>query len=215
MGHIYKITNKINNMAYIGQTIYSIENRWKEHLQISSDSTRRSFSAVHKAIQKYGKENFIIEEIEECDNNLLNEREIYWINYYNTYENGYNLTRGGAGTKKINYQEVIKRYLDSNLSCTQIAKEMNISTHTVGQILKAFEIPTRLSFGDGTECAKKVTSQYTKKGEYIQSFSSEQEAAKYISDNGYSKASLATIGGHIGEVCSGKWKTAYGFKWSH
>ena len=34
---------------------------------------------------------------------------------------------------------------------------MNISTHTVGQILKAFEIPTRLSFGDGTECAKKVT----------------------------------------------------------
>lgn len=62
---------------------------------------------------------------------------------------------------------------------------------------------------------KKQVNQYKKDGTYIQTFESQVIAAQYIKDNGYSKASVATIGGHIGEVCNGKWKTAYGFKWTH
>lgn len=49
------------------------------------------------AIKKYGSENFHAEEIEECDNSLLNEREKYWINFYNSYSDGYNMTKGGEG----------------------------------------------------------------------------------------------------------------------
>jgi len=50
---------------------------------------------IKRAIHKYGKENFIIEEIEKCNQELLNEREKYWISFYNSYENGYNSTLGG------------------------------------------------------------------------------------------------------------------------
>ena len=44
-------------------------------------------------------------------------------------------------------------------------------------------------------------------------FNSQTEAAEWVIQNGYSKASKTTVQGHIGEVCSGKWKSAYGFKW--
>lgn len=50
---------------------------------------------IKRAIHKYGKENFVIKLLEECDRALLNEREKYWIQYYNSFENGYNSTLGG------------------------------------------------------------------------------------------------------------------------
>ena len=90
-GLIYKTTNKINGKIYIGQTKRSAEQRLKEHVW--------NKTILGKAILKYGKENFIIETIEECDNQeQLNEREIFWIAFYNCMApNGYNLTRGGFG----------------------------------------------------------------------------------------------------------------------
>ena len=51
--------------------------------------------AIHKAIAKYGKENFTLEVKEETEGDLLNEREMYWIQYYDSYKNGYNSTIGG------------------------------------------------------------------------------------------------------------------------
>ena len=53
----------------------------------------------------YPKENFNFEVIEEVENSLLNEREIYWISFYNSLvPNGYNLTAGGEGTKSYSRQ---------------------------------------------------------------------------------------------------------------
>lgn len=46
-------------------------------------------------MKKYRIDNFNIIELEECENGLLDEREIYWISYYNSYNNGYNMTTGG------------------------------------------------------------------------------------------------------------------------
>ena len=60
--YIYKITNKINKKIYIGQTTRSIEERWKGHCKPSM--TARSL--ISRAIQKYGKENFIIEHVVTC-----------------------------------------------------------------------------------------------------------------------------------------------------
>ena len=56
----------------------------------------------------YGFDNFIITQLEECDNNILNEREKYWIAYYNTYIGnnnswGYNMTPGGDGGNTWKY----------------------------------------------------------------------------------------------------------------
>ena len=49
-------------------------------------------------MRKYGIENFTFSVIEECSQEQLNEREIYWIEYYDTYKNGYNSTLGGYNT---------------------------------------------------------------------------------------------------------------------
>ena len=80
MGYIYKITNKVNGKIYIGKTIKTIEERFKRHIYDS----RRNNSYFYNAIKKYGIENFIIEEIENVDNSKLNEREKYWISFYNS-----------------------------------------------------------------------------------------------------------------------------------
>lgn len=55
----------------------------------------------HRASQKYGEENFEWAILEECEDNELNEREIYWIAYYDTYNNGYNATKGGDNADSL------------------------------------------------------------------------------------------------------------------
>ena len=93
MGYIYQITNKINNKIYIGQTKNTIEERWQQHCYQANDG-----SIFHKAILKYGKTNFSIKILEECDNSLLNEREKFWIKEKNSIfisGKGYNMTEGG------------------------------------------------------------------------------------------------------------------------
>lgn len=97
-GYIYKITNLINNKIYIGQVYNkSINDRFNRHCDGASNMSK---SYLARAIHKYGRENFKVEQIEECYSVLeLNEREKYWIAYYNSTngEIGYNLTPGGEG----------------------------------------------------------------------------------------------------------------------
>ena len=87
---IYKVTNKINGKVYIGQSV-DIGRRWCEHMNAKDDIY------FHKAIQKYGVENFEWEVIEQCKKKDLDEREIYWIEYYDSFNKGYNCTKGGDG----------------------------------------------------------------------------------------------------------------------
>ena len=91
MAAIYKITNLVNNKIYIGQTINSIDKRFKQHL--SQVNCANICSALYSAFTKYGKENFIIEEIDTANTQEeLNEKEQYWIKYYNSVIDGYNET---------------------------------------------------------------------------------------------------------------------------
>lgn len=88
---IYKITNIQNNKVYIGQTIRPIEKRFQRHLNDALNNILDTHFA--RAIRKYGKENFIIEEIDTAQTqNELNQKEQYWIRYYNSVEGGYNET---------------------------------------------------------------------------------------------------------------------------
>lgn len=100
MQGIYKITNLINDNAYIGQS-KNIEFRLKTHFRKAFIKDSEEYSkALYKAIRKYGAENFrteILEELPGATRQHLNIREAYWINYYNTYLNGYNETLGGDG----------------------------------------------------------------------------------------------------------------------
>jgi group I intron endonuclease len=108
---IYKITNMINKKVYIGQTTTSIENRWKHHLK---DCKREKNNKFYNAIKKYGSENFKIEVIENEieEQRLLNERERYWIGFYDSYKNGYNSTLGGEESP-MHYKEVCVKVSNS------------------------------------------------------------------------------------------------------
>lgn len=92
---IYKITNKENKNAYIGQSI-DIGRRLSQHFSEAFKKNRGDYNTVlHKAIRKYGREAFETAILEECSLEELEEKEVYWISYYDTYRNGYNMTIGG------------------------------------------------------------------------------------------------------------------------
>lgn len=96
---IYKITNLVNNDCYVGQSI-NMDRRLRAHFNICSNNPKsvEYDTPLHRAIRKYGVENFKAEILEECLREDLNAREIYWVDYYHSYiedGHGYNLTRGG------------------------------------------------------------------------------------------------------------------------
>ena len=142
---IYKFENKINHHIYIGQSV-NITQRYKDHLNRYKNnftSNNEYDSAIHRALRKYGLENFSFEIIEECPNDttILNEREIFWINYYNSYNDGYNETPGGdqpcPKSCKLTYDlvENIKYDLiNTNMTYDELHKKYLISTGRISEI---------------------------------------------------------------------------------
>lgn len=99
MWSIYKYTNKVNNHLYIGFS-NNPEKRYAEHKKSSFNPNDKDYNqAIHKAIRKYGLENFIFEILENNIPTLqqAKEREQFWIKKYKAYENreNYNETPGG------------------------------------------------------------------------------------------------------------------------
>lgn len=108
---IYKITNIQNNKVYIGQTIRPIKQRINRHFNDALNNILDTHFA--RAIRKYGKENFIIEEIDTAQTqDELNRKEQYWIQYYNSVLDGYNetdaISKCGGNTYQSKTKEEIK-----------------------------------------------------------------------------------------------------------
>jgi group I intron endonuclease len=92
---IYVITNEVNGKQYVGQTIKTIEKRWKQHLR---DIKRQALPHLYHSMSKYGIDKFSIRELYECHTQEeLDFAEIFYIALLGTKSpNGYNLTNGGA-----------------------------------------------------------------------------------------------------------------------
>lgn len=106
--NIYKITNKVNGKIYIGLTVQGTRTRYLHHLY---EARSGSNFPVHRAIRKYGEENFEVETLFETTNHdELKVKEQEYIQKYNTYktEYGYNLTKGGDGTLGRTHSEETK-----------------------------------------------------------------------------------------------------------
>lgn len=136
-GKIYKIINDINDKVYVGQTIRTLSERFQKHCNYSDD--KGNTMAIKKAIHKYGRSHFsiiLIEELKDCNQEILNEREICWIAYYNAYNNGYNLTKGGqfcGHAQKLSIEEeskLVKLYKEG-CSAAELSKMFNINRTTV------------------------------------------------------------------------------------
>jgi hypothetical protein len=208
MSCIYKITNKINGKVYIGQTYSSLENRWHTHK--NAWKGHRHCQALYDAFDKYGIDNFQIEEIEKCDITDLNDREIYWIEQYNSYENGYNLTRGGDGNVKLDYP-LIYALWDNGLTTSQIADYVGATREGIAKVLQGysnFSLEESIHRGakrGGIGKGKRI-EQYTLDGEYIMTFPNATVAAESL---GKGRAES----NNIRSCAHGRRKSAYGYKW--
>lgn len=203
MAYIYKITNDINQKIYIGKTEFSIERRFKEHCK-EAFRERNEKRPLYAAMQKYGIEHFHIELIEETSN--PEEREIYWIEKYRSFKNGYNATLGGDGKKYLDYDVLIAAYKELG-SLTEVSKKYNCDTHHLSHILKENNILVKTSQEINKEKFGNVINQYDLQGKYLRTFSSAHEAKRFL------KKTDSGVVSHIMDVCKGKRKTAYGYIW--
>lgn len=106
---VYLATNKINNKKYIGQTTQSLEKRIKNHLN------QKNKYDFQKDLHKYGLENFKFEILCKCiTRDELNEKEKYYIKYYNTIDVGYNIYAGGFISEKTFYEKTIRENKEYN-----------------------------------------------------------------------------------------------------
>lgn len=137
---IYKITNNINGKSYIGQS-KNVSRRLSEHKNRPFYSGPSSYSSpLYCDIREYGLENFVFEVVEECLPKELNEREQYYIELFQTYYTGYNLTKGGSSgfcgvalteQQAVEIQQLLKH---TYVGQDDIAEAYNISQPTVSGI---------------------------------------------------------------------------------
>lgn len=208
MAYIYQISNDINNKLYIGKTEYPIEKRFKQHCRDSQKLLDKN-RPLYAAMRKYGIEHFHISLLEETNN--PEEREIYWIEQKRTFKNGYNATMGGDGKRYLDYDVLIASYLQTK-SLTETSKIYNCDPGHLSQILKNNNIEVLNSQTVNLQKYGHLIHQYDLTGKYIQTFESEKSAARAVRPN---TTSVGGVAGHIGEVCKGKRKTAYGFIWRY
>ncbi len=107
---IYIITNKLNGKQYVGQSRNYLD-RWTSHCSYKDDYS----CLLHNAIRKYGKDNFTIELLEDnIPIEEIDQREKYYIDYYNTFTNGYNMTTGGQGVHGYRHTNNTKQKISNN-----------------------------------------------------------------------------------------------------
>lgn len=212
MAYIYKITNTINNKVYVGQTSLSVENRFKQHCK-DSINPKTSDRPLYRAMRKYGIENFIIEIIEETD--IPNEREKYWIEFYNSYCNGYNATLGGEGRITLPHADIVQAW-KAGKYCNEIAKQFNYSSDQVSAILQGNGISKQDIMNKANKAGSiAVECVDIDTNESIFIYNSMHEAAIDMIELGFTKCKPGTGSTHISEVCRGKRLTFAGFKWKY
>ena len=210
MGYIYCITNLINGKQYIGKTTYSVTKRFQEHCR-DSKRERCEKRPLYDAMNKYGIENFIVEELCECDNEELSSYEIQYIEKYNTYSKGYNATKGGDGSILFDYNLILKLYQEG-LSMIEVASKVGCCTDTVSKVIHINNVPIHKVIRGFCKEPLKV-KQFSLDNEFIRQWDSIADAARWLVDNGYAKTYNGGVRQKISMCTKGKIKTAYKFIW--
>lgn len=217
MTGIYKITYNKDGRCYIGQSI-NIEHRLKEHKKCEGQSY------IHNAIKKYGLSNFTFEVVEECSRQELDEKERYWIKFYNSYENGFNQTKGGQSFDNevavdcFNFNgDRIATYL-SIAEAEEATGSRHISSCINGdrkqsggyQWKKHSEENYFIDIYKKSNGNSKSVSQFTLDGKFLNNFGSISEAAKIVfnTDNG-------SLRRRIKKACELHMGQADGYLWSY
>ena len=236
-GYIYIISNDINNKVYIGQTIETIEKRYKDHISASKSSNTKGV-ILYNAMRKYGVEHFIVKELKKisCISNIelrdkINESECYYISKYNSQKpNGYNVTPGGSNVSesikvKIDQYDIYGKFIKTYNS-TREAQQIfgnyfsrNISECCNGRCMVAYGYVWRYQ-GEPfnkyevrlNDYGRKEIDCYSLDGVYLKTYKSMGIAAKelgYVTKTGKGNSSK------ISNCCNGTRNNAYGYVWRY
>lgn len=230
-GWIYIFINKINNKKYVGQTIQGLKERYYQHM---TESKNPRFS-IHRAINKYGRKNFEHLELEHiiCDTeedllNLLDEREIYWIDYYDCYTNGYNQTIGGRdnapnkweerpvieydlnGIKLNEYTSLTEASFNTSLSRSDITSCcMKTKVNRVGnKVFRYKEDPLSKEEIEWYILRYPKIYQYDFDGNLLNIFETIVQAERYLNNIGVADGLT-----NISACCTGKLHSCLGYVW--
>jgi len=222
-GRIYKITNQVNGKFYVGKTMKSLSTRFYNHSYASKTGSTTYF---HKAIQKYGEDSFIIEELDRCDSDILGEKEIEWIS---KLKPEYNQTLGGdGGILGYSHTERTRQLLSLKRKGKFIGEENPFynQTHTEEQkekwskMRKGQPSPCGFAGKSHKEESKSKTSQtlknnpnvkrtkvfqYDIEGNFLREFQSISDASKFVGTNP----------SNIKYTCEGKFNHCKGYRWSY
>lgn len=208
---IYKITNKSTKEVYIGQAL-DIRRRWNAHLSVANRIRenrcleREKKSPIDVSLSLHGYNDFNWEIIEECTPEILNQREIYWIKFYNSYFHGYNATLGGQAFQRgipdyVSYIKILLR--DTKLSMQEIADMSGVSYQIVSNINRGL-CYIESQWITPIRNVKKGVIQYDLYGQELNHFDSVTDAAIFV----------GTSTTHISQSCNKK-GTAKGYIWRY
>lgn len=141
-GHIYCICCLPTGKSYFGQTVKSVEKRYKQHLRTAQ---RGENTKLYRAIRKYGSKNFTIEEVISVEASSLQALkakldflERHFIQKYDTRRNGYNMTDGGEGTLGDGHPMFGKHHsIESKIRIANKLKGKKLSEETRMRISKS------------------------------------------------------------------------------
>jgi len=197
---IYKIISPTNKI-YVGKSI-NIENRINEYKYIGR---RKLQHKLNNSINKHGLENHIFEIIEECTLENIDEREIYWIDYYNCVYEGLNLKHGGEGGK---HSQEIK---------DKKSKSMTGKKHTPETKKKMSQSKKNhpMYSDEWKEKMKQTTWKSGTSSKSILQFDLEWNLIKEYVSCAEAKKSLGVKSTSINNVLTGLSKTAHGYYWKY
>ena len=147
MFYIYKITNLINNKSYVGKS-KNIEERWIRHKAAARRKDPNDYSFLHRAMNKYGFENFKVEQLAAYDSEkecLKAEVEYITLLQTNNRDVGYNLTEGGEGSSGYFHTQDAKNKMSESRKGTQSGKNNNFygKTHSLETKKQLSELASR------------------------------------------------------------------------
>ena len=132
-GFIYIIRSTVNNKVYIGQTKVSVDTRWKEHLR----HAKYGDQVINRAMRKYGVDKFYVETLEICNIDVIDYREMYYIDLYDSTNKskGYNVSIGGKTPKfkrkVLRVSTLVDLYKNQGFSLQEIADKFKVTRYII------------------------------------------------------------------------------------
>ena len=132
-GFIYIIRNTVNSKVYIGQTRVNVEQRWREHLRHAQYGDQ----LINRAMKKYGTDKFYVETLEICDIDAIDEREMYYIDLYDSTDKskGYNVSIGGNTPrfkrKVLSISDLVDLYVNKQFPLEKIAEKFGVTRYII------------------------------------------------------------------------------------